>query len=69
LLVTGSVVASAASPVIRTQIRCRGCNRRLADLVNELEGGQVILELKCPRCGRPHLELVRPMPASEPVKP
>jgi phage FluMu protein Com len=46
--------------VAQTQVRCRECNRRLGDFVNELEAGQVILELKCPKCGRPHLEIIRP---------
>jgi phage FluMu protein Com len=46
--------------VTQTQIRCAGCNRRLADLVNELEAGQVLVELKCPRCGQPHVEVIRP---------
>jgi phage FluMu protein Com len=47
------------SAVTQIQIRCAGCNRRLADLVNELELGQVLVELKCPRCGQPHLEVIR----------
>ena len=45
--------------VTQVQIRCTTCNRRLADLVNELETGQVLVELKCPRCGQPHLEVIR----------
>jgi len=45
--------------VTQIQIRCTGCNRRLADLVNEVEAGQVLVELKCPRCGQPHLEVIR----------
>jgi len=45
---------------VQSQIRCSGCRRRLADFVNELASGQVILELKCPRCGHPHLEIIRP---------
>jgi len=45
---------------LQTQVRCAGCRRRLADLVNEIEVGQLILELKCPRCGQPHLEVIRP---------
>jgi phage FluMu protein Com len=45
--------------VSQTQIRCSGCNRRLADVVNEVEAGQVLVELKCPRCGQPHLEVIR----------
>jgi phage FluMu protein Com len=47
------------------QIRCTGCNRRLADLVNEVERGQVIVELKCPRCGQAHLEVIRTLAAIE----
>ena len=46
--------------VPQTQLRCTGCNRRLGDFVNEVQAGLVILELKCPRCGQPHLELIRP---------
>ena len=45
--------------VTQIQIRCAGCNRRLADVVNEVERGQVLLELKCLRCGQPHLEIMR----------
>jgi phage FluMu protein Com len=51
--------------VAQTQVRCRECNRRLGDFVNELQAGQVILELKCPKCGRPHLEIIRP--SAEPI--
>ena len=46
--------------VTETQIRCRECNRRLGDYVNEVEAGQVILELKCPKCHQPHVEVIRP---------
>jgi phage FluMu protein Com len=42
-------------------IRCAGCHRRLADVVNEVEAGQVLIELKCPRCRQPHLEVIRPL--------
>ncbi len=52
--------------IIQVQVRCAGCNRRLADIVNELEGGQVLIELKCPRCGQPHLEVIRPDAAHAP---
>ena len=45
--------------VTQTQVRCAGCNRRLADVVNEVEAGQVLVEWKCPRCGQPHLEVIR----------
>jgi phage FluMu protein Com len=51
--------------VIQTQVRCAGCNRRLADLVNEVEAGQLLIELKCPRCGQPHLEVIRPQPGRD----
>jgi hypothetical protein len=47
--------------VSETEIRCAGCNRRLADVVNEVEAGQVLIELKCPRCGLPHLDVIRPL--------
>jgi phage FluMu protein Com len=46
--------------VTQIQIRCAGCNRRLADLVNEVQAGEALIESKCPRCGLPHLEVVRP---------
>lgn len=52
--------ARAVAIVAQLQVRCGGCNRRLADLVNEMQAGQVILEMKCPRCGHPHLEIIRP---------
>ena len=48
------------SPLLQSQLRCTACNRRLGDFVNEVQAGQVILELKCPRCGQPHLEVIRP---------
>jgi phage FluMu protein Com len=54
--------------VIQMKIRCAACNRRLADLVNEVEAGQVLVELKCPRCGQPHLEVIRPQPTDTPPK-
>ena len=50
------------------QLRCSGCNRRLGDFVNEVQAGQLILELKCPRCGQPHVEVIRPA-ASHDAKP
>jgi hypothetical protein len=40
--------AVTVGAVAQMQVRCRECNRRLGDFVNELEAGQVILELKCP---------------------
>jgi len=45
--------------VLQTQVRCNECNRRLGDYVNEVTTGQVVLELKCPKCGAPHTELIR----------
>ena len=45
--------------VPQTQVRCNECNRRLGDYVNEVTTGQVILELKCPKCGAPHTEDIR----------
>lgn len=33
------------------QLRCTGCGRRLADYVNQLESGTVVLEIKRPKCG------------------
>jgi len=53
------------APPAQHQLRCLGCNRRLGDIVNELESGQVLLELKCPRCGQPHLEIIRPSRPAE----
>ena len=50
--------------VLQIQIRCAGCNRRLADLVNEVEMGQVLVEMKCPRCGHSNLEVIRSPRAS-----
>lgn len=49
------------APLPETQLRCTGCNRRLVDFVNEVQAGQVILELKCPRCGQPNMEIIRPL--------
>jgi phage FluMu protein Com len=47
--------------VFQVQIRCTTCNRRLADVVNEIEIGQAIVELKCPRCANSHLEILCPL--------
>ncbi len=47
------------STVTQVQVRCTGCRRRLCDYLGELAAGQVILELKCPRCGQPHTEIIR----------
>jgi phage FluMu protein Com len=46
-------------PATQIQMRCTGCNRRLGDYVNEVEVGQVIIEVKCPKCGQPHTEVIR----------
>lgn len=47
-------------PVVeQVQVRCESCNRRIADVVNEIERGQVVLEIKCPKCGQPHTEVLR----------
>jgi hypothetical protein len=32
------------------QLRCSQCHRRLADYVNKLERGNVLIEVRC-RCG------------------
>jgi phage FluMu protein Com len=45
--------------VFKLQIRCVQCNRRSTDLINEVEAGQVVLEMKCPRCGHAHLQIIR----------
>ena len=49
----------SAPPILQVQMRCTGCNRRLGDYVNEVKGGLVILEMKCPKCGQPHTEIIR----------
>ena len=54
--------------VTRIQVRCSGCNRRLADLVNCIAVGLAIVELKCSRCGKAHRELAGP-PAFPAVPP
>jgi Mu-like prophage protein Com len=54
--------------IVQTQVRCGGCNRRLADVVNEVDAGQLLIELKCPRCGEPHLEVMRPQPRRAPER-
>lgn len=51
--------------VTQTQVRCSACNRRLADVVNEVQAGLVILEVLCPRCGHHNLEFIRPSPPSK----
>jgi soluble lytic murein transglycosylase-like protein len=56
-------VPPAPTVAAQAQIRRTACNRRLANLINEVEGGQVIVEMKCPRCGSPHLG-DRPAPRS-----
>ncbi len=53
------------SALTQTQVRCTGCNRRLADDINEVRSGQAIFEMKCPRCGLPHLEIIRPPRADQ----
>jgi phage FluMu protein Com len=50
------------------QLRCSNCNRRLGDFVNEVQAGQLLLELKCPRCGQPHLEIIRPLASRDAKK-
>lgn len=57
------------SSAIQTQVRCTGCNRRLGDYVNEVQAGQVILELKCPKCGQPHMEIIRDHGQMDPARP
>jgi hypothetical protein len=56
-------VPPAPTVAAQAQIRRTACNRRLANLINEVEAGQVIVEMKCPRCGSPHLG-DRPAPRS-----
>jgi hypothetical protein len=50
-----------------TQVRCAKSNRRLADYVNEVVAGQVILELKCSKCGQPHMEVIRHQSEMDPT--
>ena len=52
----------------QTQVRCGTCNRRLADLINMMDAGQIVLEFKCPRCGDNHLEIVRPAAAVSEIR-
>lgn len=33
------------------QLRCRGCNARLADVRNEVTAGRAVIEVKCGKCG------------------
>jgi len=60
------------SALTQTQVRCTGGNRRLTDVINEVRSGQAIFEMKCPRCGLPHLEIIRPprddQASAEPVQ-
>src|SRR5262245_8936441 len=51
---------TSVATVVKVPIRCDVCNRRLGDLVNGIHVGQIILKLKCPRCGQSHLEVIRP---------
>jgi len=37
--------------VAEQQLRCTGCQRRLADYENALRAGTVTVEIKCPKCG------------------
>lgn len=41
---------SASGPPGGATVVHAGCDWRLADLVNEVEAGQVLVELKYPRC-------------------
>ena len=52
-------MSEPVSATTQIQMRCTACNRRLGDYVNLVQGGQVIIEVKCPKCGHPHLEIVR----------
>lgn len=38
----------------QTQFRCTSCNRRLADYADDIVEGQVLVEIKCPKCGAPN---------------
>jgi phage FluMu protein Com len=46
-------------------VRCGGCDRRLEDVVNAVEAGTLLIELKCPRCGQFHEEVIQPVPGRE----
>lgn len=41
------------------QFRCTKCNRRLADYVEDIVTGRLLLEIKCPKCGVPNSLLVK----------
>ena len=41
------------------QFRCTKCNRRLADYVDDIANGRLLLEIKCPKCGVPNSLLVK----------
>ena len=49
-------MAVAAEP--QTQVKCGNCRLRLLDVVNQIRSGRVVLEIKCPRCDKMHLQLV-----------
>lgn len=36
---------------VQQQFRCADCNRRLADYVDNIERGTVLIEVKCDKCG------------------
>jgi phage FluMu protein Com len=57
-----SALEDGMAIVSQEQIRCARCNRRLADLVNEIEFGHACVELKCPRCGWRHLQVISSRP-------
>jgi len=39
------------STTVQQQFRCSACHRRLADFVDNIERGAVLIEVKCDKCG------------------
>jgi len=50
--------AVTAMTTVSMQIRCVTCDGRLADVLNVIDAGYVILEMTCPTCLRSRLEIV-----------
>jgi predicted Fe-S protein YdhL (DUF1289 family) len=47
------------------QIRCVGCDRLLAEVLDVIDAGYATIELRCAGCGRARLELVGSLGCSE----
>ncbi len=50
------MIAISAPPV--AQIRCDNCNRRLADVDNQIITGKILVAIRCERCARIHKERI-----------